>query len=130
MDTRHLSRHARDRFSLESLRFNDINSARKIAAQMNVSAGDLYALGLIDEALRILLTRHAPPSQFGQAASFLDGKLGAPRVRETQVTFVSEFPTKLVYDGKQKAEEYLEAPLDASRHSPQMRSFWGEMEGG
>jgi glycosidase len=107
MPNRHISRPARERYALESLRFNDIASARKIAAQMNVSAGDLYALGLIDEALRILLTRHAAPAQMTSAASFLDGKLGAAPVRDTQLTFVSEFPTKPVYEGKVKADEYL-----------------------
>jgi glycosidase len=108
MSDRHLSRHARDRFALDSLRFPDLSSARKIAAQMKVSAGDLYALGLIDEALRIVLTRHAAPAQMTSAASFLDGRLGAAPVRETQVKFVSEFPTKPVYEGKVKAEEYLD----------------------
>jgi glycosidase len=107
MQNRHVSRPARDRYALESLRFPDLTSARKIAAQMNVSAGDLYALGLIDEALRILLTRHAAPAQMKSAASFLDGKLGSAPVHETQLTFVSEFPTKPVYEGKVKAEEYL-----------------------
>jgi len=110
MDTRHLSRHARNRFQLESLRFPDISSARNVAAQMNVSAGDLYALGLIDEALRIVLTRNAPPAQMANAASFLDGKVGAAPVRDTTLTFVSAFPTKPIYEDKQKAEEYLSAP--------------------
>ncbi|RJP51215.1 MAG: hypothetical protein C4583_09075, partial [Anaerolineaceae bacterium] len=111
MDTRHLSRHARDRFALERLRFDDIASAREIAAQMNVSAGDLYALGLIDEALRILLTRNAPPAEMASAASFLDGRVGAAPVRDTTLTFVSAFPTKPIYEEKQKAEEFLDSPL-------------------
>ncbi|MFZ5858866.1 MAG: alpha-amylase family glycosyl hydrolase [Chloroflexota bacterium] len=111
MDTRHLSRHARDRFALESLRFPDITSARNVASEMNVSAGDLYALGLIDEALRILLTRNAPPAEMKNAASFLDGRLGAAPVRDTQLTFVSAFPTKPVYEGKVKADEYLDSAL-------------------
>jgi len=109
MTNRHLSRPARDRYALETLRFPDLSSARKIAAQMNVSAGDLYALGLIDEALRILLTRHAPPAQMTSAASFLDGKLGAAPVRDTQLTFVSEFPTQTIYRGKVKPKEYLDS---------------------
>jgi hypothetical protein len=107
MPNRHISRPARERYALESLRFNDIASARKIAAQMNVSAGDLYALGLIDEALRILLTRHAAPAQMTSAASFLDGKLGAAPVRATQLTFVSAFPTPPVYRGEISAQEFL-----------------------
>jgi len=107
MDTRHLSRHARNRFALETLRFPNIASARAVAAQMNVSAGDLYALGLIDEALRIVLTRNAPPAQMEQAASFLETRLDTDPVRATQYMFVSTFPTKTVYEGKLLAEQYL-----------------------
>jgi glycosidase len=107
MPNRHISRHARNRFALESLRFPNLTSARQIAAQMNVSAGDLYALGLIDEALRILLTRHAALAQMTGAASFLDGKLGSAPVRDTNLTFAAEFPTKPVYEGKLKPDESL-----------------------
>ena len=113
MLNRHLSRHARDRYALDSLRFPDLASARKIAAQMNVPAGDLYALGLIDEALRILLTSHAPPAQMTSAASFLDLRLGAAPVRDTQVRFVSEFPTKPVYEGEVTPDEYLALDSDS-----------------
>ncbi|MBV6396169.1 MAG: hypothetical protein HFACDABA_01762 [Anaerolineales bacterium] len=107
MDSGCLSRQARDRFALERLRFENIAAARNIAAQMNVSAGDLYALGLIDEALRMLLTRRAAPAQFNRAASFLDGKLGAPRVRETQAAFVFAFPTAPIYRGEISPQEFL-----------------------
>ncbi len=113
MPERHLSRHARDRYALDCLQFSDIASARKVAAQMNVSAGDLYALGLIDEALRILLTRHAPPAQMTSAASFLDGRLGAAPVRETNLTFVSEFPTQTIYRGDVTPDEYLSKSADS-----------------
>ena len=108
MDTRHISRHARDRFALESLRFADLSSARKVAAQINASAGDLYALGLIDEALRIVLTRNAPPAQMASAASFLDGTVGAAPVRDTTLTFVTAFPTKPIYEEKISPDEYLD----------------------
>jgi len=124
MPNRHLSRHARDRYALDSLRFPDLASARKIAAQMNVPAGDLYALGLIDEALRILLTRHAPPAQMTSAASFLDLRLGAAPVRDTQVRFVSAFPTPTVYRGEISAQEFLnreegeEAKLNEKEEKP------------
>ncbi len=117
MDTRHLSRHARSRFALESLRFSNIASARNVAAQMNVSAGDLYALGLIDEALRIVLTRNAPPAQMANAASFLDGRLGAAPVRDTTLTFVSASPTKPIYEDKQNPDESLVSPLPAGEGS-------------
>ncbi|MEW5940997.1 MAG: hypothetical protein AB1750_15120, partial [Chloroflexota bacterium] len=119
MSDQHLSRRARDRFALERLRFEDIASARAVAAQMNVSAGDLYALGLIDEALRILLTRRASPSQFSGAASFLDDKVGAAPVRDTQVRFVSEFPTKPVYDGRVTPDDYLSESAHTPTPTPQ-----------
>jgi len=110
MQNRQLSRHARDHFTLDSLRFNDLDSAKKVAARMHVTPGDLYALGLIDEALRILLDRHTTPSQLSLAESYVDGKLGTPPVQETKVTFVSEFPTKPVYEGRVKPDEYLASP--------------------
>ncbi len=111
MPEHHLSRFARDRYLLESLRFATIQDARRVAAQMNVSAADLYALGLIDEALRTLLQRQAAPAQMTDAASFLDQNLGAEPVRETQLTFVSEFPTTSVYRGEVKPQEYLDSSL-------------------
>ncbi len=107
----HLSRFARDHYLLESLRFAAIQDARRVAAQMDVSAADLYALGLIDEALRLLLQRKAAPAQMTSAASFLDQSLGTDPVRGTQLTFVSEFPTASVYRGKVKPQEYLDSPL-------------------
>ncbi|MFZ5903570.1 MAG: alpha-amylase family glycosyl hydrolase [Chloroflexota bacterium] len=107
MAEHHLSRFARDRYLLESLRFAAIQDARRVAAQMDVSAADLYALGLIDEALRTLLQRQAAPAQMTNAASFLDQSLGADPVRATQLTFVSEFPTTSVYRGEVSPVEYL-----------------------
>ncbi|MBI5933905.1 MAG: alpha-amylase [Chloroflexi bacterium] len=129
MDTRHLSRHARDRFALESLRFADLSSARKVAAQINASAGDIYALGLIDEALRIVLTHNAPPAQMASAASFLDGRVGAAPVRATTLTFVSAFPTKPIYEDKLKPEEYL-APLRLPQNSENLGGVAHSAEGG
>ncbi len=130
MDNRQLSRHARDRFALESLRFDSIASARNVAAQLNVSAGDVYALGLIDEALRIVLTRSASPAQFSSAASFLDGRLGAAPVRAALLTFASAFPTKPIYEGKTKAEEYLDStPLRLLPNSENLGGM-AQAEGG
>ena len=47
--------------------FADYSAARKFAAEMSVHrtqpvpASDLYAMQLIDEALRLLVKRYAPP---------------------------------------------------------------------
>ena len=93
--------------------FPDYSSARKFASQMSeqraqpVPASDLYAMQLIDEALRLLVRRYAPPAVMNSAASHLDESLGAQSVTTTQKKFFSEFPPEEVYRGEAKVEEYL-----------------------
>lgn len=105
----HLSRHARDRYGLERLSLPSVQEARVLAAQMNVSAAELYALGLIDEALRLIVRQHLreQPGLMRRAASFLDKSVGADRVRETQLAFTAEFPPRSVYRGRLQPEDYL-----------------------
>jgi len=107
----HLSRPARDRYGLERLAFPSFNDARQVAAQMNVSAADLYALGLIDEVLRILLERYQQqnPGLMNRAVSSLNEDLGAEPVRNTQLKFTEEFPPGSVYRGKVKPKGYVES---------------------
>lgn len=93
--------------------FPDYSSARKFASQMSeqrgqpVPASDLYAMQLIDEALRLLVRHYAPPAVMNSAASHVDESLGAQSVSTTQKKFVSEFPPEEVYRGEAKVEEYL-----------------------
>jgi glycosidase len=93
--------------------FPDYSSARKFASQMSeqraqpVPASDLYAMQLIDEALRQLVRRYAPPEVMNSAALHVDETLGAQSVTTTQKKFVSEFPPEEVYRGEAKVEEYL-----------------------
>ena len=100
-----------------SVTFDGFSSARKFAAQMSahrtqpVPASDLYAMQLIDEALRALVNHYAPPAVMNTAVSFVDESVGAESVTSTQQKFVSEFPPDLVYQGVLKAEEYLEKLL-------------------
>jgi len=97
--------------------FVDFSSARKFAAQMSalrsqpVPASDIYAMQLIDEALRALVNHYAPPTVMNTAVSFVDESVGADSVTSTQQKFVSEFPPDPVYQGAMKAEEYLEKLL-------------------
>jgi len=108
----HISRHSRETLGLESLQFENMLSARKIAEKIDVSAADLYALGLIDEVLRMILRQYDMQyaGLFKRAASFLDENLGAGPVHFTQLTFVREFPTSSIYTGRLTAEEYLSSP--------------------
>jgi glycosidase len=99
--------------------FADYASARQFASQMSahraqpVPASDIYAMHLIDEALRVLVRRYAPSAVMNTAVSFAEERVGTGSVDSTQEKFVSEFPPDKVYRGEIKAEEYL-AQLRAS----------------
>src|SRR5262245_34857118 len=100
--------------------FDDFSSARKFAAQMSavrtqpVPASDIYAMQLIDEAMRTLVKRYAPEALMSTAVSYVDSNLGADSVNTTQQKFISEFPPDDVYRGEVNLEEYLQRLLDAS----------------
>ncbi|GAB4428758.1 MAG: hypothetical protein Kow002_17550 [Anaerolineales bacterium] len=113
----HISRYARDAFKLESLQFKNLTEARSLAEKINVPAADLYALGLIDEVLRLILHQYDMQHKglTERAASFLDQNLGAGPVHFTQLTFVREFPTASVYSGQLTPEEYLRLPAEKNR---------------
>ena len=93
--------------------FGDYSSARKFAEQMSarrnqpVPASDIYAMQLIDEALRLLVRHYAPPEVMNSAAAHVDESLGKESVTTTQKRFVSEFPPENVYRGDEKVEDYL-----------------------
>jgi glycosidase len=95
------------------LSLGDYSSARKFAAEMSarrnqpVPASDIYAMQLIDEALRLLVRYYAPPEVMNTAVAHVDESLGKESVTTTQKRFVSEFPPDNVYRGDEKVEEYL-----------------------
>lgn len=114
MDEYHLSRHARQQYALERLMFPTLREARQVAAQMNVSAADLYALGLIDEVFRVLLRLHVlqSPDLMQNAVSLLDQSLGADPVQTTQLKFTREFPPEAVYRKRIEPSKYIETRRD------------------
>src|SRR5512147_1725973 len=93
--------------------FGDFASARRFATEMSarrtqpVPASDIYAMQLIDEALRLLVQYYAPPAVMSTAVSQVDESLGRESVTTTQKRFVSEFPPDNVYRGDENVEEYL-----------------------
>jgi glycosidase len=93
--------------------FPDYASARKFAEQMSgqraepVPASDVYAMQLIDEAMRLLVRHYAPSAVMQSAASHVDESLGPDSVNTTQKKLVSEFPPEEVYRGQANVEEYL-----------------------
>jgi len=94
--------------------FADYASARRFASQMSahrtqpVPASDIYAMQLIDEALRVLVRHYAPPAVMNTAVSFVDESVGAESVGSTQKKFVAEFPPDNVYRGELEPDEYIE----------------------
>jgi glycosidase len=101
--------------------FADYAEARRFAAQMSagraqpVPASDIYAMQLIDEAMRILVKHYAPPAVMTTAVSFVDESVGTDLVTSTQQKFISEFPPDDVYRGGVKPEEYLEKLLASAQ---------------
>jgi len=93
--------------------FDSFASARKFASQLSahrpqpVPASDLYALSLIDEALRVLVSRYAPPVLMSAAVTHADQSVGAESITATQKKFVAEFPPENVYRGTEPVDEYL-----------------------
>src|SRR5689334_16167490 len=76
--------------------FDDFASARRFATAMSahrtqpVPASDIYAMQLIDEALRLLVKRFAPSAIMNSAVAYLDESFGRESVTTTQQKFVSE----------------------------------------
>ncbi len=93
--------------------FQDYASARKFASQLSahrtqpVPASDIYAMQLIDEALRVLVSHFAPPAVMNTAITHADESLGPDSVTTTQKKFVSEFPPESIYRGDEKVDEYI-----------------------
>jgi glycosidase len=116
-----ITRTARDHYQFDGSIFlpdgnivlADFAAARKLAAQMSevrtqpVPASDIYALALIDEALRVVVRHFAPPALMSAAVSHVDQQLGTESVTATEKIFVSEFPPEVVYRGAEEVEEYL-----------------------
>ena len=117
-----ITRTARDHYQFDGSIFlpdghivlTDFASARKLAAQMSalrtqpVPASDIYAMSLIDEALRVVVRHFAPPALMNNAVSHVDQQVGAESVTATEKIFLSEFPPEAVYRGDEQVEEYLE----------------------
>ncbi|MFZ5887281.1 MAG: alpha-amylase family glycosyl hydrolase [Chloroflexota bacterium] len=106
-------------FSLDFFRpdgraaFETFADARAFAAQMTarrtqpVPASELYALFLIDEAMRLLVRRFAPDDTLRAAATFVHAALGAQQVDATLKTFLAAYPPQTVYRGVETVEAYL-----------------------
>ena len=134
----HVSRAARERYNLDaplfslhgSLMLADLEAAQKVAHKINakrdaarfperaVRAGDLYAAGLIDEVLHLLVAGYVErhPDFFEKALATLTSSLGEAAVERTLTRFATDFPAKPVYAGNMRVGDYLEGQTDGVPH--------------
>ena len=135
----HISRTSRQRYeadeSLFSLHgnvlFANVAAAQKLAHSINqvrqasqypersVKAGDLYAAGLLDEILHLVVDSYLEtvnPLAMQQALAFAQEKVTLEPFLEAQQQFVSEFPSTEIYKGQLGVNEYLERSSSGVSH--------------
>lgn len=118
----HVSRDARDEYQFDETLFTyngnvifaNFHAARTFAQQMNlrrdvanhpeqaVQAGDINAMGLIDEILHHIFAayrRERNPRVLAQALDWLEKRIGVEEVERTLTQFTQEFPPVTVYRG-------------------------------
>jgi len=131
----HISRSARDRYQFDESIFSlsgnvilaNFHAARTFAQKMNqrrdllrfpeqaVKAGQINALGLIDEILHLVVgayRRQKNPEAMGQAIDWLHDRLGHDAVDTALRRFTEEFPPVAVYRRQLTADAYLAGETD------------------
>jgi glycosidase len=126
----HVAREARDRYqfsdTVSSLQGTvlvaNFHAARALAQKMNdkrdlihfpeqaVKAGQINAMGLIDEILHFVATVYGEqknPQVRKQALDWMESRFGRQTVEETLAAFVRRFPPLAVYQGEVAADAYL-----------------------
>ena len=135
----HISRKARERYQFaESLFsysgnviFANLAACRDFAFRMNtvrevekhptlaVHAGQLYAMGLIDEASHVLMARYREqfdPQVMTGALEWFSALVGPEALGKMLLTFVEDFPGISVMRGQQTAVEWLAGQTDGTSH--------------
>ncbi|MCA9836439.1 MAG: hypothetical protein KC422_05980 [Trueperaceae bacterium] len=130
----HVKRLARERYAIDKTLFSShgnllladfasaqalafkINQAREVAKypELAVRAGDLYAAGLLDELLHLLVEAYKEQINKKVMAEALElAKVTfESEMDKTLTDFASDFPPATVYDGSQKLEDYLQSSED------------------
>jgi glycosidase len=103
--------------------FSDFGAARRFVERIYsvsgrlIPASDIYALGLIDEILHLIVRHYERrnPGVMSRALDFLRGSLG-DRLEGTLVKFTDEYPPTPVYLGRLSVKEYLSGSTDGFGH--------------
>ncbi len=135
----HVSRWARDRYEFDemlfassgSVVFANFHAARVFAQRINdrrdlvnfpeqaVKAGQINALGLIDEILHHVVAQYREqesPQVMEQALQWLYEELGREAVDATLLRFTDEFPPMAVYRRQLTPRAYLEGETGGTPH--------------
>ncbi len=102
--------------------FTNFAAARRFAQSLNARnpsrgarAGDVNAMGLIDEVLHALIAEYRTrqkPNLWREALQTLEATLGADRVAITLQTFGRDFPPVAVYQKRVTLQTYLKGSTD------------------
>ncbi len=130
----HISRAARDRYQFDEtlcstdprlggIIFADFGAARRFVERIYevtgrlVPASEIYAIGLIDEIMHLLIRRYEAqnPGVMSRALNALSASLGA-RSDEALSKFTEAFPPTLVYRGQLSVPQYLSGSTDSLPH--------------
>jgi glycosidase len=135
----HISRAARQRYEVEESLFSthgrvifaNPTAATKLAYKINqvrngtrypeqaVKAGDLYAAGLLDEILHLVVDtylQNVNPKALQQALSYSQEKVTLEPFLEAQHRFVQEFPSTEIFKGQLTVDEYLNRASEGVSH--------------
>lgn len=124
----HISRRARERYTLSAALFStdgrvivaDFSAARALAEAMTrvtgapVPAGEINALGLIDEVLHLLVRQYELQNP-GFLARAL-GSLNLDALDRAALRFLEEFPPQAVYQNQLSASTYLLGQTEGRPH--------------
>jgi len=124
----HISRRARERYALDDSLFStdgrvivaDFAAARALAEAMTrvtgapVPAGEINALGLIDEVLHIVIRQYERQNPGFMARAL--GSLNLEALENVQIRFLEEFPPLAVYHNQVSASTYLQGATEGRPH--------------
>lgn len=132
----HVAKNIRDKYNLQSSLFEfngnvvlaDFLQVRLLAQRINelrsenlrVSAGELNAVGLMDEIFHsvfALYQKKINPGAIKKAYKFLENEIGESVFNFFIGDFVRLFPPKPVYSGEMSVEEYLKSANDGTLHT-------------
>lgn len=135
----HIARRARDKYRFDdalfavsgNVIFASIRAVRLFAQKMNaardlvahpeqaVRAGQLNAMGLIDELLHLVAAQYRQqvnPRALENALAWLERTIGKDALDGTLMKFVDEFPNVAVYRGEMDTARFLDAATDGVPH--------------